>query len=74
MAESKKALLTRVKEEKVGMKLSFKKGENHGIWSITSHKQKGEKWKQYFFFFLSSKTIAGGDMKLKDICFSEEKL
>ena len=41
MAESKKelkALLMRVKEEKVGMKLSFKKGENHGVWSSTSHK------------------------------------
>ena len=82
MAESKeelKSLLMKVKEEgeKVGLKLNIQKTKIMSHSPITSWQIDAEQWKEWETLFwgaaksLQMVTIA---MKLKDICFLEEKL
>ena len=83
MAESEeelKSLLMRVKEEseKAGLKLNIKKNEDHGI---LSHHFMGNRWGKkmetvriLFSWAPKSLQMVTAAMKLKDICFLEDKL
>ena len=82
IAESKeelKNLLMKVKEksEKVVLKLSIKKTKVMASGPITSWEIDGKQWKQWLTLFLGapeSLQMMTAAMKLKDICFLEEKL
>ena len=80
MAESKeelKSYLTKVKEEseKVGLKLNIQKTKIVASGPITSWEIDGETVETVSDFILGgSKTIADGDMKLKDAYSLEGKL
>ena len=82
MAESKeelKSLLMKVKEEseKAGLKLNIQKTKIMASGPITSQQIDGETTETMTdFIFEGSKITADGTaaMKLKDICFLEEKL
>ena len=77
--EELKSLLMKVKEEseKASLKLNIQKIKIMASGSITSWQIDGKQWKQWQTLFswalkaLQMVTIA---MKLKDICFLEEKL
>ena len=81
MAESEeelKSLLMKVKEEceKVGLKLNIQKTRIMASSSITSWQIDGEQWKQWetlYFGAPKSLQMVTAAMKLKDICFLEEK-
>ena len=69
----------RVKEEseKAGLKINIQKTKILAFNTITSCKQKGEKWKQWQILFSwapKSLWMVTVDMKLKDTCSWEEKL
>ena len=78
-SEELKSLLVKVKEEseKVGLKLNIQKTKIMAHSPITSWQIDAEQWKEWETLFwgapksLQMVTIA---MKLKDICFLEEKL
>ena len=82
MAESKeelKNLLMKVKEEseKAGLKLNFKKLRSWHTASSLHGKQMGKQWKRcqtLFSWAPKSLQMVTAAMKLKDICFLEEKL
>ena len=80
MAENEqdiKSLLMKVKEEseKADLKLNIEKNEDHGIWS---HHFMANRWENrerlLFFWAPKSLQMVTAAMKLKDACFSEEKL
>ena len=81
LAESKeelKSLLMKLKEEseKAGLKLSIQKTKMVASSPITSWQIDGETMETVRDYFWGSKISADGDcsMKLKDVCFLEEKL
>ena len=74
-----KSLLTKVKEEseKVGLKLSIQKTKIMASGPITSWQIDGETMETVTYFILEGSKITAdvtAAMKLKDICFLEEKL
>ena len=74
-----KSLLMKVKEEseKVGLKSNIQKTNIMAFGLITSWQIDGEQWKQWKTLFLGvpkSLQMVTAAMKLKDACFSEEKL
>ena len=76
--EELKSLLRKVKgeSEKVGLKLNIQKTKIMASSSITSWQINGESMEIVIdFIFLGSKITADGEcgMKLKDVCFLEEK-
>ena len=81
MAESEeiKNLLLEVKGEnkKLGLKLNIPKTKIMASGPITSYQYMGKQWKQWKTFFSwapKSLQMVTEAMKLKDICFLEEKL
>ena len=80
MAESQeelKSFLMKVKDEKAGLKLNIQKTKTIAYGPITSWQIDGETMETLInFIFLGSKITADGEcgMKLKDVCFLEEKL
>ena len=82
MAESEeelKSLLMRVKEksEKAGIKLNIQKTKIMASSPITSWQidgEKAEQWQTSFSWVSKSLQIVTRAMKLKDVCFLEEKL
>ena len=82
MAESEeelKSLLRKVKEESetVGLKLNIQKTKIMASGPITSWQTEGKQWKQCQILFWEapiSLQLVTTAMKLKDTCFSEEKL
>ena len=81
MAESEeelKSLLMKVKKdsEEAGLKVSFQKTKIMASGPITSYQYMGKQWKQWKTFFSwapKSLQMVTAAMKLKDICFLEEK-
>ena len=82
MAESKeelKSLLMKVKEksEKSGLQLNIQKTKIMASYPITSWQIGGETVAVYFYLFFwapKSRQMVIAAMKLKDVCFLEEKL
>ena len=69
----------KVKEEseKVGLKLNIQKTNIMASGPITSWQMRGKQWKQWETLFWGapkSLEMVTAAMKLKDICFLEEKL
>ena len=76
--EELKSLLMKVKEEseKAGLKLSIQKTKIMASGPITSWQIYGKEWKQWqisFFWAPKSLWMMTLAMKLKDVCFLEEK-
>ena len=67
----------KVESEKVGLKLNIQKTKIMASGPITSWEIDGEtveKWHTLFFWAPKSLQMVTAAMKLKDICFLEEKL
>ena len=78
MAENKKSLLLKVKEEseKVGLKVNIQRTYDHGIWS---HHFMTNRWgnngnSDRLYWATKSLQMVTAAMTLKDTCFLEEKL
>ena len=75
--EELKGLLMKEDSEKVGLKLNIQKTNILASGPITSWQIDGKEWKQGQTLFLgapNSLQMVTAAMKLKDICFLEEKL
>ena len=75
--EERKSLLTKVKERKVGLKLSIQKTEIMASGPITSWQRDGETMEtviDFIFWAPKSLQMVTAAMKLKDACSLEEKV